>query len=72
MGYSKLQTATTITNSKAQTATTITNSKAQTATTITNNKPDVTIRDNEKRTRVLTDAAISGTEMRLRKKLRRF
>ena len=36
------------------------NQQVQTDRTIPNNKPDITIRDNEKGTCVLTDVAISG------------
>jgi hypothetical protein len=36
------------------------NQQVQTDRTIPNNKPDIIIRDNEKRTRMLMDFAISG------------
>jgi hypothetical protein len=36
------------------------NQQVQTDRTIPNNKPDIIIRDNEKRTRILIDAVISG------------
>jgi len=36
------------------------NNKVQTVRTIPNNEPDITIRDNEKRTCMLIDVAISG------------
>ena len=36
------------------------NQQVQTDRTIPNNKPDITIRDNEKRTCMLVDVAISG------------
>jgi len=36
------------------------NQQVQTDRTIPNNKPDIIIRDNEKRTCMLTDVAISG------------
>ena len=36
------------------------NQQVQTDRTIPNNKPDIIIRDNEKRTRILIDVAIPG------------
>jgi len=39
------------------------NQQVQSDRTIPNNKPDIIIRDNEKRTCMLIDVAISGAEM---------
>jgi hypothetical protein len=43
------------------------NQQVQTDRTITNNKPDITIRDNEKGTCILTDVTISGDRNVIRK-----
>ena len=48
------------------------NQQIQTDRTIPNNKPDIIIRDNEKGTCMLIDVTITETEMRLKKKPRRF
>jgi len=48
------------------------NQKIQTDRTILNNKPDIIIRDNEKGTCMLIDAAISGDENMIKKKPRIF
>ena len=48
------------------------NQQVQTDRTIPNNKPDIIFRDNENRTCMLIDDAISGTEMWLKKKPTRF
>jgi len=48
------------------------NQQVQTDRTIPNNKPDIIIRDNEKRTCMLIDVAISGDRNVTKKKLRKF
>jgi hypothetical protein len=48
------------------------NQQVQTDRTIPNNKPDIIIRDNEKRTCMLIDFAISGNINVIKKKLRKF
>jgi len=44
----------------------------QTDRTISNNNPDIIIRDDEKKTCVLIDVAISGDRNMIKKKLRMF
>jgi len=46
------------------------NQQVQTDRTIPNHKPDIIIRDNEKRTCMLTDVAVSGDRNVIKKKLR--
>ena len=48
------------------------NQQVQTDITIPNNKPDIIIRDNEKRTCMLIDVAISGDRNVIKKKPRKF
>jgi hypothetical protein len=48
------------------------NQQLQTDRTTPNNKPDIIIRDNEKGTCMLIDAAISGDRNVIKKKPRRF
>jgi hypothetical protein len=48
------------------------NQQVQTDRTIPNNKPDITIRDDEKRTCMFIDTAISGNRNVILKKPRRF
>jgi len=48
------------------------NQQVQTDRTILNNKPDIINHDNEKGTCMLIDVTITETEMRLKKKPRRF
>jgi hypothetical protein len=48
------------------------NQQVQTDGTIPNNKPDIIIRDNERRTCMLIDVAISGDRNVIKKKLRKF
>jgi hypothetical protein len=48
------------------------NQQVQTDRTISNKKPDIIIRDNEKRTRMLTDVAISEDRNVIKKKPRKF
>jgi hypothetical protein len=48
------------------------NQQVQTDRTIRNNKPDIIIRDNEKRTRMLIDVAISGDRNVIRKEAKKF
>ena len=48
------------------------NQQVQTHRTIPNNKPDIIIRDNEKGTCMLIDAAVSGDGNVIKKKPRRF
>jgi hypothetical protein len=48
------------------------NQQVQTDRTIPNNKPDIIIRDNENRSCMLIDVAISGDRNVIKKKLRRF
>jgi glycosylphosphatidylinositol transamidase (GPIT) subunit GPI8 len=44
----------------------------QTDRTIPNNKPDITIRDNEKRTCILIDVAMSGDRNVIKKEAEKF
>ena len=48
------------------------NQQVQTDRTIPNNKPDIIIRDNEKRTCMLIDVAISGGRNVIKKNPRKF
>ena len=48
----------------------VTNQQVQTDRTISNNKPDIKIRDNEKRTCMLIDVAISGHRNVIKKRSR--
>jgi len=48
------------------------NQQFQTDRTIPNNKPDIIIRDNEKRTCMLIDVAISGGRNVIKKNPRKF
>jgi hypothetical protein len=48
------------------------NQQFQTDRTILNSKPDIIIRDNEKRTCMLLDVAISGDRNVIKKKPRKF
>ena len=48
------------------------NQQVQTDRTTPNNKPDIIIRDNEKRTCMLIDVAISGDRNVIKKKSRKF
>jgi hypothetical protein len=48
------------------------NQQVQTDRTVSNNKPDIKIRDNEKRTRMLIDVTISGDGNVIKKKPRIF
>jgi len=48
------------------------NQQVQTDRTIPNNKPDITIRDNEKGTRMLMDVVISADRNVTKKKPTRF
>jgi hypothetical protein len=48
------------------------NQQVQTDRTIPNNKPDIIVRDNENRTCMLIDVAISGDRNVIKKKLKKF
>ena len=48
------------------------NQEVQTDRTIPNNKPDIIIRDNENRTCMLIDVAISGDRNMLKKEAEKF